>query len=127
MDKTTLHTVACIYVGVSNVDGHLHDAERKIAIACLANFCEGSTSSPEDSFEDAVYFWQNLPAGLTKYQHLMEMARGLSTTLDMITRQKVVSDLESIVRADERLSVTERGTVVELASNLGVPMDDITL
>jgi uncharacterized tellurite resistance protein B-like protein len=127
MDKTTLHTVACIYVGVSNVDGHLHDTEKKIAIACLANFCEGSMNNPQDAFDDAVYFWQNLPAGLTKYQHMMEMAIGLSATLDMITRRTIVSDLESIVRADKRLSVTERGTVVELTANLGVPPEHLTL
>lgn len=84
-------------------------------------------NNPQDAFDDAVYFWQNLPAGLTKYQHMMEMAIGLSATLDMITRRTIVSDLESIVRADKRLSVTERGTVVELTANLGVPPEHLTL
>jgi uncharacterized tellurite resistance protein B-like protein len=127
MDKTTLHTVACIYVGVSNVDGHLHDDERNIAVTCLARFCEGSDADPKDAFEEATYFWQNLPAGLTKFQYMMKMAQELSNILDLITRKQIVEDLEAIVRADGALGITERGTVIELAQNLEVPEEFITL
>lgn len=127
MERSTLHTVACLYAGVGFVDGELHQKEKEIAMARLQEFSDDADSDTSEVFADAVSFWKNLPASLTRYQQLVEIAKGLATSLDENTRKSILVDLEAIVRADGRLGRVEWGIVTELAKHLDLNPNDLTL
>jgi uncharacterized tellurite resistance protein B-like protein len=127
MEKSMLHTVACLYAGVGYVDGELHDTERSAAMSQLQHFVEDSETSVDEIFADAISFWENLPSSLPRYKQLVEIAKGLADTLDEHTRRSILVDLEAIVRADSRLTRLEYGMVRELATHMNLSEDDLTL
>jgi len=127
MEKSMLHTVACLYAGVGYVDGEFHDTERKVAVSRMQQFVEDSETSVDEIFADAISFWENLPSSLPRYKQLVEIAKGLADTLDEHTRRSILVDLEAIVRADSRLTRLEYGMVRELATHMNLSEDDLTL
>ena len=127
MEKSMLHTVACLYAGVGYVDGELHDSERNAAMSRLQQFVEDSETNVDEIFADAISFWDNLPRSLPRYKQLVEIAKGLAETLDEHTRRSLLADLEAIVRADGRLGKVEYGIVRELATHMDLSEDDLTL
>jgi hypothetical protein len=56
MEKSMLHTVACLYAGVGYVDGEFHDTERKVAVSRMQQFVEDSETSVDEIFADAISF-----------------------------------------------------------------------
>ena len=127
MEKSMLHTVACLYAGVGYVDGEFHDTERKVAVSRMQQFVEDSETSVDEIFADAISFQENLPSSLPRYKQLVEIAKGLADTLDEHTRRSILVDLEAIVRADSRLTRLEYGMVRELATHMNLSEDDLTL